>query len=168
MPNLPGITSRKKKRMHLRTLNIRKWREVKIQRSQDEWKACQLDSYCMQQGSSPNVLFQRALFSAEGGLSSLAKPRDASESFSQQPGVTSPDSLAKASHAAEPDMGGEVMGQAWIILSLGRQQITGNHDPSTILATKTPLSCTHVGDYRWLPTVSFLPRRQRGFLFSSS
>lgn len=58
----------------------------------------------MEQGSSPN-----GLFSAEGGLSSLAKPRDASESFSEQPGVTSPDSLAKASHEAEPDMGGRGM-----------------------------------------------------------
>lgn len=46
------------------------------------------------------------LFSAEGGLSSLAKPRDASESLSEQPRVISPDSLAKASHAADADMGG--------------------------------------------------------------
>lgn len=95
--------------MHLRTLNIRKWRDVKIQRPQDEGKACQLELYCMEQGGSPNAVFQStlfSLFSAEGGPSSLAKPRDTSESFSEQPGVTSPDSLAKASHAAEPDMGG--------------------------------------------------------------
>lgn len=132
----------------------------------------------MEQGSSPNALLQSTLFSAEGGLSSLAKPRDASESLSEQPRVTSPDSLAKASHAADADIGGGVghplvcpargpaTGQAWITLSLGRQQVIGNRDPSTTLATKTPLSCTRVGECGRLPAVSFLPQRWRGFFFS--
>lgn len=131
----------------------------------------------MEQGSSPNTLLQSTLFSAEGGLSSLAKPRDASESLSEQPRVTSPDSLAKASRAADADIGGGVghplvrpargsaTGQAWITLSLGRQQVIGNCDPSTTLATKTPLSCTCAGSVAG-SLLSHFSRKDGGVFFS--